>query len=69
MATPTRCMIVAAEPDVCERCRSEIPAGEERHLIYGAVWCSACADDPDQYDDPADYDEHRGGDLRASILP
>lgn len=48
------------EPDTCEKCRGDIKHGEERHLIYGAVWCAACADDPDQYDRPEDYAEQRG---------
>jgi hypothetical protein len=43
------------EEDYCECCGEVIPRGEERSLIYGAVWCSSCADDPDQYDSEEDY--------------
>lgn len=50
----------AIEIEICERNGCEIKPGEERHLIYGAVWCAACADDPDQYDEPGDYKEQRG---------
>lgn len=45
--------------EVCERCGSEIPAEGEPAMAYGAVWCSACADDPEAYDSPADYERER----------
>jgi hypothetical protein len=54
--------------DICEKCHEDIPEGDERHLIYGATWCASCADDPDQYDRPEDYAEHRP-DPAAALLP
>jgi hypothetical protein len=48
------------EPEICEHNGCASKPGEERHLIYGAVWCAACADDEDQYDKPEDFKAQRG---------
>ena len=56
---------MTTEHETCERNGCDIPPGAERHLIYGAVWCAACADDPDQYDDPDDI--YRQRDLGISV--
>jgi hypothetical protein len=36
------------DDDFCECCGEVIPAGEERALIYGAVWCASCAEQRDR---------------------
>lgn len=53
-------MSTEIEIETCEKCHGEISEDDERHLIYGALWCAACADDPDQYDEPGDFLEQRG---------
>jgi hypothetical protein len=48
--------------EICERNGCPIYQGDDSYMIYGALWCAACADDRDQYDKPEDYNIQRGYD-------